>query len=141
MPKAASVFASSLNVGRARSWSSLKQRADFLRLHQQGQKWVTPAFVIQLSRRENAEIPPNIGFTATKKIGSAVIRNRCRRRLRAACDDVMGDFAAQGCEFVIIARHDVLTRNFTDLAKDLRWALRKLGLEKIIKEKNDQPVG
>lgn len=67
-----------------------------------------------------------IGFTATKKLGGAVIRNRAKRRLRAACDEAFQAFDAKGRQFVLIARHEAITRDFATLVKDLRWALRKL---------------
>ena len=111
-----------------RNWNSLRHRAEFLRLQKDGQKWVTPAFIIQVLPRPDSTLLPEIGFTATKKLGGAVIRNRARRRLRAACDQAMPDFVLIGRQFVLIARSEALTREFPVLVKDLRWALRKLGL-------------
>lgn len=84
--------------------------------------------MIQLARTDSSDTT-EIGFTATKKLGSAVIRNRSRRRLRAACDQIIPAYATKGCQFVLIARSDVLTRDFAQLTKDLGWALRKLGIE------------
>lgn len=120
MPKAANACVS------LRNWHSLRHRAEFLNLQQKGQKWITPAFVIQTFPRPDSDLLPEIGFTATKKLGNAVIRNRAKRRLRAACDAVITDFAAPGYQFVLIARSEVLNREFPILLKDLRWALRKL---------------
>ena len=115
-----------------RRWTSLRQRADFLKLHSTGQKWVTPAFVIQLLAVPDSEVQTaSIGFTATKKLGNAVIRNRCKRRLRALCDEVIPFYNTTGIQLVIIARSDTLTRDFTLLAKDLNWALRKLNVSKL----------
>lgn len=111
-----------------RNWQSLRHRADFLRLQKNGQKWITPAFVIQLSFRNDSSLPPEIGFTATKKLGNAVIRNRCRRRLRAMCDNVVSQFTMQGVQAVIIARSESETTDFEKLSKDLRWALRRLNV-------------
>jgi ribonuclease P protein component len=128
--KVVSAFALQFNCIALRNWSSVRQRADFLKLQHSGQKWVTPAFVIQILRCAEKTPGTEIGFTATKKIGSAVIRNRCKRRLRAACDEVINGFQTKGMQLVLIARSDVLTRDFSLLSKDLRWALRKLGVEK-----------
>jgi len=114
-----------------RNWSSLRHRADFLRLQQTGQKWITQAFVIHLARLDNSVSLPEIGFTATKKIGGAVIRNRCKRRLRAACDEVVKSFDLKGYQCVLTARSEVVTREFAVLVKDLRWALRKLDVVEI----------
>lgn len=112
-----------------RSWSSLRHRADFLKLNQNCQKWVTPAFIVQLLRNEDTAKTPEIGFTATKKIGGAVMRNRCKRRLRAVCDDVLKPLDVTGYQIVLIARHETLTKDYSDLTKDLRWALKRLGIE------------
>lgn len=109
-------------------------------MNQNGKKWVTPAFVIQMIQPEIAserpegesvtpsEKPAEIGFTATKKLGNAVVRNRCKRRLRAICDTVLDQFEIKGHKLVLIARTDAMTRDITQLNKDLGWALRKLGL-------------
>ena len=56
------------------------------------------------------------------------MRNRCKRRLRATADEVIKGFDAKGCQIVLIARQETLTREYTLLTKDLRWALRKLGI-------------
>ena len=117
-----------------RRWTTLRQRADFLKLQTTGQKWVTPAFVIQLLANPDSAEPVSIGFTATKKLGGAVIRNRCKRRLRAMCDEAVDNFEIKGIQMVIIARQEALTRDFVQLTKDLNWALRKLGMVKT----NDQ---
>lgn len=133
VPRAASASVS------LRNWSSLRHRADFLKLQKDGQKWITPAFVIQTMQHDENFSPPEIGFTTTKKIGSAVIRNRCRRRLRAMCDAVMSRYDAKGRQFVIIARSDTVTRDFQQLTKDLQWALRRLGVEGV--ESQDAKAG
>jgi ribonuclease P protein component len=76
-----------------------------------------------------AEISPTtirVGFTASRKVGSAVARNRARRRLRAAVAQIMPS-AAPGHDFVVIARADTVTRPFPGLLADLEAALRRLG--------------
>lgn len=67
-----------------------------------------------------------VGFTASRKVGSAVARNRARRRLRAVAAAIMPS-AAPGHDFVVIARADTLTRPFPGLLADLEAALRRLG--------------
>lgn len=108
-----------------RNWTSLRKRADFLHIQKNGQKWITPAFVIQ-SFFDDSVTTSEIGFTATKKLGGAVVRNRAKRRLRAACDEVFREFPIKNRRFVLIARDEALTREFPVLLKDLRWALRRL---------------
>lgn len=91
---------------------------------------MTPAFVVQLFRQADSIALPEIGFTATKKLGGAVVRNRCKRRLRAVCDEVLKGFDTKGCQIVLIARQDTLTKDYVELTRDLRWALKRLEVAK-----------
>ena len=65
----------------------LTQRSEFLRVAAARRKWAAPGLVLQACERTDdatASGPPRVGFTATRKVGGAVVRNRARRRLRAA---------------------------------------------------------
>ncbi len=66
-----------------------------------------------------------VGFTVTKKLGNAVIRNRIRRRLRAAADRIMPAHAKRGYDYVVIGRAQTLSRPFSALVDDLETALRR----------------
>jgi len=106
----------------------LKRRADFLRVAAGRRKWVTPGLILQtLPRAPANDAGIRIGFTATRKIGNAVVRNRARRRLRAAAAIVMTRHAAAGYDYVLIARGDTPTRPYAALIGDLEAALRRLG--------------
>lgn len=112
---------------------SLRKRAQFQALTAQGKKWVTPAFVLQMGPRgqklQETEGPCGFGLTASKKtIGIAVRRNRARRRLRALAREILSLHETEGLNFVLIAREAALSRSYDELRKDLRWALRKLGV-------------
>lgn len=67
-----------------------------------------------------------IGITVTKKIGNAVVRNRCKRRLRALARQVMGEAAAPGVDYVLIGRTETPTRDFAQMADELRRALARV---------------
>jgi ribonuclease P protein component len=107
----------------------LKKRADFLRLAR-GRRWSAPGLVLQMAER--APTAPagageiGLGFTVTKKVGSAVARNRAKRRLREAARLVLPLYATPGCDYVLIGREATLTRAFADLIADLKQALRKI---------------
>jgi len=112
--------------GHPVSLGRLKMRADFLRLRK-GRAWRAPALVLQArcntgkpGARENTA---RFGFTVTKRIGNAVIRNRARRRLKETARLVAGAHARPGYDYVVIARQGVLTRSFAQLQKDLCNAL------------------
>ena len=67
-----------------------------------------------------------VGFTVTKKVGGAVIRNRAKRRLRAAVEMIMPTHAALGRDYVVIGRARTNARPFPALVDDLETAMRKL---------------
>ena len=64
-----------------------------------------------------------VGFTASRKIGGAVERNRAKRRLRAAAEAVLPLYGMAGNDYVLVARRETLTRPFEGLLSDLKSAL------------------
>lgn len=111
----------------------LKRRSEFLRAARSGAKWVAPGLILQARPRqqgetggETADEDMRVGFTASRKVGNAVARNRARRRLRAAARQVLRASAKPGHDYVIIARQATLSRPFVDLVGDLELAVRKL---------------
>ena len=106
----------------------LKRRSDFVLLTKRGHRQVAPAFVLQTLATNQPTI--RIGFTASKKIGNAVERNRAKRRLRALVDDVLAkNPTAQGpiLDMVLVARFRVLDYTYDKLKQDLTTCLTKLG--------------
>jgi ribonuclease P protein component len=99
----------------------LRQRSDFLAAAA-GAKAPRAAFVLQ-SRERGDEGPPRVGFTVTKKVGTAVERNRVRRRLR----DVVRRSAAgrlhAGRDYVLVGRRAAIELPFDRLMKDFLAAL------------------
>jgi ribonuclease P protein component len=92
-----------------------------------GRKTATHGLVLQaLLRDDNA--PARIGFTVTKKIGNAVVRNRARRRLKEAARLELARQPLEGVDLVLIGREGTIGRNFLDLRDDFRRALRKTGV-------------
>lgn len=109
----------------------LTRRQEFLRVAGAQRRHATPGLVLQTRRlAENEAAPgprPRIGYTASRKVGGAVARNRARRRLRAAVAKIMPTHAAPDYDYVVVARQGTLTRPFTGLLGDLENALRRLG--------------
>ena len=107
----------------------LKKRADFLRVAAVRRKWATPGMVLQAARDPSPVDAGllRVGFTATKKVGNAVVRNRIKRRLRALADDMLPRHAKPGWDYVLIGRHGTPDRPFSELEKDLLKALAKVG--------------
>ena len=67
-----------------------------------------------------------IGFTVTKKLGNAVVRNRIRRRLREASREVFPRFAVPGRDYILIARKAAYDRNYQAILDDMKRALLRL---------------
>jgi ribonuclease P protein component len=105
----------------------LKRRADFLRTAAARKKAALPGLVLQVAHQaEAAAAAPRIGFTASRKVGNAVMRNRARRRLREAADTVMPGHAKHGRDYVLIARMDTAARPWSELLGDLETALKRV---------------
>ena len=105
----------------------LKRRADFLRVAAKGRKVATHGLVLQaLPHAEPG--PARIGFTVTKKVGNAVVRNRTRRRLKEAARLELLLHPLSGIDLVLIGRDATRKRDFLDLRDDFRRALRKAGV-------------
>lgn len=102
----------------------LRKRREFLAAAGGG-KWAASGLVLQALKRAD-EAPPRIGFTVTRKVGSAVIRNRARRRLREAAREILPLLAKQGYDYVLVGRAGTLSRAWPDLLDDLRAALAKV---------------
>ena len=126
----------------------LKTRREFLRVAAARRKQVRPGLILQAARRTTSPTRPasqpagrdgngvpardpreavRVGFTASRKVGNAVARNRARRRLRAAAAEVLPRFGDAGTDYVLVARKATLERRYGDLVRDLHEALIQLG--------------
>jgi ribonuclease P protein component len=103
----------------------LKTRAQFLAAAK-GASLARGAVAVQRLDRHDGDPAIGAGFTATKKVGGAVVRNRAKRRLREAARALLPLHGAQGCDYVFIARAGTVDRDWLRLLDDMRSAL--LGL-------------
>jgi len=103
----------------------LRKRPEFL-LAAKAPSCARGAVVVQ--RRDRADDNPTIraGFTATKKVGDSVHRNRARRRLREAARLLLPQSGAPGSDYVFIARGGTTTRPWERLLDDVKSALLRL---------------
>lgn len=108
----------------------LTKRSEFLYVRE-GRYKAAGGVVVQVRRNPDAENPAHsgairAGFTATKKIGNAVVRNRAKRRLREAARRILPEFGRPGHDYVFIARQSTVQRPFNMLLKDVENALLSL---------------
>ena len=101
----------------------LRQRTDFLAVAT-GAKVPAAGFILQaLDRREDG--PVRVGFTVSRKVGSATERNRVRRRLREVVRLSPPERMRPGYDYVLIGRRTALSLPFGRLIEDFDQALRR----------------
>lgn len=114
-------------AGAAGAAPRLKRRAEFLRVAGKGRRVAMPGLVLQALLRDDA-MPARLGFTVTRKVGNAVVRNRTRRRLKEAARLLLRKQDVTGADLVLIGRDATRSRKFALLVDDLQRALAKAGL-------------
>ena len=105
------------------SFFVLAKRADFLKAASARRQGVG-GMLLQARDRADGSSQVRIGFTASKKIGNAVLRNRAKRRLRALAREVLAPRALPGWDYVLVARPvATVSRSYAELCTDLEQAL------------------
>jgi ribonuclease P protein component len=106
----------------------LVRRADFLAAAA-GRRAGAPTFTLQARARAD-ETSPRVGLTVTKRAGTAVERNRIKRRLRAALRETVPMAGRPGFDYVILARRETISRPFALLKDDLSAAFARAHRDK-----------
>ena len=106
----------------------LKNRPDFLAAAK-AQNCARGAVAAQVRHRGDGSAEIRIGFTATKRIGGAVVRNRAKRRLREAARQLAPLHARPGCDYVFIARGGTVSRAWAPLLDDMKSTLIRLAAD------------
>src|SRR5690606_5688244 len=92
------------SVSRRPPTTTLPRRADFLRVAATRKRCATPGLILQVAPLPDAlraaSLPLRVGYTASRKVGKAVARNRAKRRLREAVRKIMPVYARDGLDYV-----------------------------------------
>ncbi|MEO7787137.1 MAG: ribonuclease P protein component [Sphingomicrobium sp.] len=104
--------------------ATLTKRSDFLAANR-GQRFPMPGFVLQVRARGDDDAAIRVGYTVTKKIGNAVVRNRMKRRFRALAREHLPTLGIAGADHVLIGRAGGIERDFGTLSTELQRALAK----------------
>src|SRR3954464_8992960 len=102
----------------AQRLTTLKKRSDFLAANG-GKRTSMPGFILLVRDRKDADPAMRVGFTVTKKIGGAVVRNRMKRRFRALAREIVPAKGIAGADHVMIGRTTGIERDFGELRADL----------------------
>jgi ribonuclease P protein component len=104
---------------------TITKRSDFLAANR-GKRAPMPGFVLLVRPRGDGDMMMRVGFTVTKKIGNAVVRNRMKRRFRALAREMLPDHGIAGADHVLIGRAGGIEHDYASLADELKRALKKL---------------
>ncbi len=123
--------------------TTLKSSSEFKRVRG-GARWASPVFVLEGKMRpsdDDVHSGPRFGFTVTKKLGNAVVRNRIRRRLKAIVRGLDAASVTQSFDYVVVARSEALAQPFSLLEQEFRRALAKIAKSagKPAKDRSDEP--
>ena len=109
-----------------RALETLSKRVDFIAASK-AEKFIGKSIIVQA--RPNSVETIRVGYTASKKVGNAVMRNRAKRRMRAAAAETVGQYGTSSTDYVLIGRAEsTCNTKFKDLKFELIQAFKKLSV-------------
>ena len=119
---------------------TIKKRHDFLRIGKENLRFhsktalvlasKTPDQYLKNPRTNQIDELCRIGYTVSKTVGSAVIRNKVKRRYRAAFKELFTKYALNHYDYILIDKKDAATEEYKKLYDDLKFCLK--GITKLL---------
>lgn len=95
---------------------TVKKRSTFLELRNNGEAFFSKSLILQKKNFENNQVDsPKFGFTVSRKVGCAVVRNKIKRRLKHIMRDIMKENVVDSSIYVFIARKYCSSTSFENL--------------------------
>lgn len=120
----------------------LKKRKDFLRAAA-NITMISHNVMLQAARplsTKDTMQAARIGFTATKRLGKAHVRNRTKRRLRAAIREVYNQLALPNIDYVLVGRFSTATCPFEELLRDVKYTFKKINKQILAETETENAV-
>ena len=118
---------------------TFKKRRDFLRVAK-GFYVATHNMVLQATRSLSDDCDFFVGYTATKKIGNAVVRNLSKRRLRSLVHENLQEYGLNYVDYVFIAKKTTHSCDFEELKKDIIYAIKKINKNFLQNSENNETI-
>jgi ribonuclease P protein component len=114
----------------------IKKSSDFQEISKKGQKFYSKTILLislptsqvyfqNLAKNKNAINFCRVGYTVSKSVGNAVLRNRSKRRLREAFRK-LSEIAQNHHDYVLIARREIVEADFEKILNDLKFCLKRI---------------
>ena len=103
----------------AQTLNTIKKRSTFLNVKKKGQFLRSFSFNIQILKDMNLDNNINVGYTATKRLGNAIKRNKAKRIMRELAKKVISKYGKKNFYYVIIAKNSLLKTTFKNLENEL----------------------
>ena len=103
----------------AQTLNTIKKRSTFLNVKKKGEFLRSFSFNIQILKDMSLENNINVGYTATKRLGNAIKRNKAKRIMRELTKKVISKYGKKNFYYVIIAKNSLLKTTFKNLESEL----------------------
>ena len=104
--------------------NTIKKHSDFINVKQSGKSLVSKSFILQKLFDYNLNNSIKVGFITTKKIGTAVKRNRAKRLMRSLAREIINKYGKNNFVYILIARKKIFDTKYDELKKELYEMLK-----------------